>query len=58
MQITLSWLWRLAMEPKKLWRRDLLDGPRFVAQVTMEMVGLKKYYYPTIDRAKDKPTTL
>lgn len=24
-----EWAWRLAAEPKKLWRRDLLDGPRF-----------------------------
>jgi N-acetylglucosaminyldiphosphoundecaprenol N-acetyl-beta-D-mannosaminyltransferase len=26
-----EWLWRLAMEPAKLWRRDLIDGPRFLA---------------------------
>ncbi len=54
----LEWLWRLAMEPKKLWRRDLLDGPRFMAQVMMEIVGLKKYYYPTFDRTKDESTNL
>ena len=53
----LEWLWRFAMEPKKLWRRDLLDGPRFIAQVAMEMAGLKKYYYSAIDRTKDKSAT-
>lgn len=26
-----EWLWRLAAEPRKMWRRDLADGPRFVA---------------------------
>ncbi len=26
-----EWVWRLAAEPRKLWRRDLLDGPRFLA---------------------------
>ncbi len=26
-----EWLWRLAHEPRKLWRRDLIDGPRFLA---------------------------
>lgn len=26
-----EWLWRLAHEPRKLWRRDLLDGPKFLA---------------------------
>lgn len=25
-----EWAWRLAAEPRKLWRRDLLDGPRFL----------------------------
>jgi N-acetylglucosaminyldiphosphoundecaprenol N-acetyl-beta-D-mannosaminyltransferase len=25
-----EWMWRLAAEPKKLWRRDFKDGPRFV----------------------------
>ena len=39
----LEWLWRLACEPKKLWRRDLLEGPRFVAHVLLEMSGLRKY---------------
>jgi N-acetylglucosaminyldiphosphoundecaprenol N-acetyl-beta-D-mannosaminyltransferase len=54
----LEWLWRLAMEPKKLWRRDLLDGPRFIAQVTLEMIGLKKYYYPAHEQTKDRLATL
>lgn len=39
----LEWLWRLVCEPKKLWRRSLLDGPKFVFLVLMEMIGLKKY---------------
>uniref|UniRef100_UPI0025EADCC4 WecB/TagA/CpsF family glycosyltransferase n=1 Tax=uncultured Lamprocystis sp. TaxID=543132 RepID=UPI0025EADCC4 len=25
-----EWLWRLAMEPRKVWRRDLIDGPQFL----------------------------
>ncbi len=25
-----EWVWRLAAEPRKLWRRDLVDGPRFL----------------------------
>jgi len=39
----LEWVWRLACEPKKLWRRDILDGPRFIAHVLLEMTGLRKY---------------
>lgn len=26
-----EWLWRFTMEPGKLWRRDLIEGPRFMA---------------------------
>lgn len=25
-----EWVWRFFAEPRKLWRRDLIDGPRFV----------------------------
>jgi len=39
----LEWLWRFACEPRKLWRRDLLDAPRFVTHVLLEMTGLRKY---------------
>lgn len=36
-----EWLWRLACEPRKLWRRDLLDGPRFLVAVMQETLKLK-----------------
>lgn len=39
----LEWAWRLATEPKKIWRRVLLDGPRFTGHVLLEMTGLRKY---------------
>jgi N-acetylglucosaminyldiphosphoundecaprenol N-acetyl-beta-D-mannosaminyltransferase len=39
----LEWLWRFIHEPRKLWRRDLLDGPRFLGHVFLEMAGLRKY---------------
>jgi N-acetylglucosaminyldiphosphoundecaprenol N-acetyl-beta-D-mannosaminyltransferase len=39
----LEWLWRFIQEPKKLWRRDLIEGPRFVWHVLMELAGLRKY---------------
>lgn len=35
----LEWLWRFIQEPKKLWRRDLLDGPRFLWHVFLELAG-------------------
>jgi N-acetylglucosaminyldiphosphoundecaprenol N-acetyl-beta-D-mannosaminyltransferase len=37
-----EWLWRLAMEPSKLWRRDLIDGPRFLGHALLECIDLKR----------------
>ena len=32
-----EWLWRFIQEPGKLWRRDLIDGPRFLWHVFLEI---------------------
>jgi len=37
----LEWLWRLAMEPAKLWRRDLVDGPQFLYRALAETLQLR-----------------
>ena len=37
----LEWLWRLAMEPAKLWRRDLIDGPKFIYHALAETLTLR-----------------
>jgi N-acetylglucosaminyldiphosphoundecaprenol N-acetyl-beta-D-mannosaminyltransferase len=39
----LEWLWRLAREPGKCWRRCVVDGPCFVWCVSLELTGLRKY---------------
>ena len=36
-----EWVYRFAREPKKLWRRDILDGPRFVYHVGLELLREK-----------------
>lgn len=38
-----EWLWRLAQEPRRVWRRVFVDAPRFVGLVALELTGLKKY---------------
>jgi N-acetylglucosaminyldiphosphoundecaprenol N-acetyl-beta-D-mannosaminyltransferase len=38
----LEWLFRLAMEPTRLWRRYLIYGPEFAARVLLELLGQKK----------------
>jgi N-acetylglucosaminyldiphosphoundecaprenol N-acetyl-beta-D-mannosaminyltransferase len=37
-----EWLWRLASEPRKLWRRDLIDGPRFLAYALAEILRTRR----------------
>jgi N-acetylglucosaminyldiphosphoundecaprenol N-acetyl-beta-D-mannosaminyltransferase len=39
-----EWLWRLAMEPGKLWRRDLVDGPQFLARALFECMHSKRNF--------------
>ncbi len=39
----LEWLFRLASEPTRLWRRYLLNNPAFVLLVVLQAIGIKKY---------------
>ena len=36
-----EWLWRLGREPTKLWRRDLVDGPRFLYRGLAETLQIR-----------------
>jgi len=38
-----EWLWRLLQEPRRVWRRVLIDAPRFIGLVTLEIIGVRKY---------------
>ncbi|MEO0971811.1 MAG: WecB/TagA/CpsF family glycosyltransferase [Pseudomonadota bacterium] len=39
----LEWAWRLAAEPRKLWRRTLIQGPQFLFHLVLELTGLRRY---------------
>jgi N-acetylglucosaminyldiphosphoundecaprenol N-acetyl-beta-D-mannosaminyltransferase len=39
----LEWLFRLCMEPKRLWRRYLSNNPRFVFWILCQLLGIKKF---------------
>jgi N-acetylglucosaminyldiphosphoundecaprenol N-acetyl-beta-D-mannosaminyltransferase len=39
----LEWLFRLASEPRRLWRRYLVNNPLFVLKVLQQALGLKHY---------------
>ena len=36
-----EWAYRLMRAPKKLWRRDLIDGPRFLIAVSIRLLSQK-----------------
>jgi N-acetylglucosaminyldiphosphoundecaprenol N-acetyl-beta-D-mannosaminyltransferase len=38
-----EWLYRLATEPKRLWRRYLIYGSQFAWNVVLELTGIKRY---------------
>ena len=39
----LEWLFRLMMEPKRLWRRYVFNNPLFVLRMLAQLSGLKRY---------------
>jgi len=39
----LEWLFRLACEPRRLWRRYLKNNPLFLLRILCQWTGLKKY---------------
>lgn len=39
----LEWLFRLLLEPRRLWRRYLIRGPEFVWNVTAELLSIRKF---------------
>ena len=39
----LEWLYRLGTDPRRLWRRYLVDNPWFVWEVALQMSGLRKF---------------
>jgi N-acetylglucosaminyldiphosphoundecaprenol N-acetyl-beta-D-mannosaminyltransferase len=38
-----EWLFRLAMEPRRLWRRYLRNNPAFVLRISGQKLGLRRY---------------
>ena len=42
-KLGLEWAYRLMKEPRKCWRRSLIEGPRFLFHVALQLTGIKKY---------------
>ena len=43
MRLGLEWFFRLLQEPRRLWRRYLIGNPRFVWNVTLQRLGLRRF---------------
>ncbi|HEY9286889.1 MAG TPA: WecB/TagA/CpsF family glycosyltransferase [Candidatus Dormibacteraeota bacterium] len=39
----LEWLFRLIVEPRRLWRRYLIDNPWFIFEIARQRLGLRHY---------------
>jgi N-acetylglucosaminyldiphosphoundecaprenol N-acetyl-beta-D-mannosaminyltransferase len=39
----LEWLFRLVSEPRRLWRRYLIDNPWFLWELTLQKLRLKTF---------------
>ncbi|MFZ3374854.1 MAG: WecB/TagA/CpsF family glycosyltransferase [Chthoniobacterales bacterium] len=47
----LEWFFRLAQEPKRLWKRYLLSNPLFMLRAGAQLLGLRNYLLPETPRA-------
>jgi N-acetylglucosaminyldiphosphoundecaprenol N-acetyl-beta-D-mannosaminyltransferase len=41
--LALEWFFRLLMEPKRLWKRYLINNPLFIANLVFQITGLRKF---------------
>jgi len=39
----LEWLFRLFVEPKRLWKRYLINNPLFIIRIILQLSGVRKY---------------
>ena len=42
-KLGLQWLHRLAQEPRRLWRRYLINNPRFIFKIALQLAGVVHY---------------
>ena len=43
MRLGLEWLFRLLMEPRRLWRRYARHNPRFVGLLALQLLRLRRF---------------
>jgi N-acetylglucosaminyldiphosphoundecaprenol N-acetyl-beta-D-mannosaminyltransferase len=45
-RIGLEWFFRLCTEPRRLWRRYLINNPAFVYAISLQLAGIRRYELP------------
>jgi N-acetylglucosaminyldiphosphoundecaprenol N-acetyl-beta-D-mannosaminyltransferase len=43
----LQWAHRLVQDPRRLWRRYLVNNPKFLIAITAQLLGLHHYQLPS-----------
>ena len=43
LEVLVEWLFRLLTEPRRPWRRYLIQGSQFTWNVSLEVLGLKRF---------------
>jgi N-acetylglucosaminyldiphosphoundecaprenol N-acetyl-beta-D-mannosaminyltransferase len=41
--IGVQWMHRLSQDPKRLWKRYLVNNPKFVYRIALELLGVGKW---------------
>lgn len=42
-KMSMEWLYRLIQEPKRLWKRYLINNPLFIYNILLQTLRIKKY---------------
>ncbi len=43
----LQWAHRLLQEPRRLWKRYLVNNPKFLVAITAQLLGMRDYQLPS-----------
>ncbi len=46
----LQWVHRLCQEPRRLWKRYLIGNSKFIAKISLQLIGVRKYE-PVVERS-------
>ena len=56
-RLGLQWLHRLQQEPRRLWKRYLLNNPAFLWQITLQLLKLRSYEHASVHVPKAASST-